>query len=291
MTTSIDLRVMATWLAERGLGVVVLVVVVYLALRAIPGATHRLVGPLSQRATPRPDAGEPAIDEARKRAATIEQLIDAGGRLVVLLVAGLVFLTWFDLIPVIAGLGVLAAAITIAGQSIVLDYLMGVLIVLERTYYTGDWVRIGDVEGEVEELGLRRTTLRDASGTVHSVSNGVVRVASNLTRVYARMNVEVTVTFSTDLDRATAILRETGAAMAADPEWASRLLEPPSLLRVEGLGDLGVTLRITGKVRAADRWSAPSELRKRIVAAFQANAIEMPVRAGGPPAGPSAREG
>ena len=39
-----------------------------------------------------------------------------------------------------------------------------------------------------------------------------------------------------------------------------------------------MTLRVAGKVRAADRWTAPSELRKRLLAAFQANGIEIPVR-------------
>ena len=39
-----------------------------------------------------------------------------------------------------------------------------------------------------------------------------------------------------------------------------------------------MTLRVTGKVRASDRFVAPGELRKRLLAAFQANGIEIPVR-------------
>jgi small conductance mechanosensitive channel len=155
---------------------------------------------------------------------------------------------------------------------------MGILIVLEGPYYKGDWVQIGGVEGQVEEIGLRRTTLRDASGTVHSVSNGQIRVASNLTRVYARMQVDMTVAFGTDLDTVSRIIDQVGQEMADDPGWQDRLLETPTLTRVPAIGDLGVTLRVTGKVRAADRWAAPSELRRRLLAAFQANGISIPAR-------------
>ena len=231
------------------------------------------------------------MDEAAKRAATLEDLVSTMLRLTVILVTVLVLLTWFNLLPVIAGLGVLAAAITLAGQSIVLDYLMGFLIVVEGPYNKGDWIQVGGVEGEVEEIGLRRTTLRDTTGTVHSVSNGMIRVSSNLTRIYARMQVDMTVAFGTDLDAVTRIVNEVGAEMAADPEWKDRLLETPTLTRVPALGDLGITVRVAGKVRPTDRWTAPSELRKRLIAAFQANGIEIPVRAQaqlGTPAGPGA---
>lgn len=278
MIQTIDLRDLAIGFAERGLGLLLVLLVVFLAFRAIRPLAHRLMVRLLSRTMSDADDDGLAADEVRKRVATIEGLLSALLRFMVVLVAALVVLTWFNLLPVIAGLGVLAAALTLAGQSIVLDYLMGVLIVLEGPYYKGDVVHIGAVEGEVEEVGLRRTTLRDASGTVHSVSNGEVRIASNLTRIYARMIVEVTVAFATDLDRAAMIVNETGRGMKADPAWADRLLETPALLRVDALSDLGVTLRISGKVRAADRWAAPGELRKRIVAAFQANGIEIPAR-------------
>jgi len=266
------------FLQRHGLATLVLVLVALIVFGAIRPLVHRGIVRVLHHRSAKSDASDLAADEIAKRAATLEDLTATTLRIAVVLVTLLVLLTWFELLPVIAGLGVLLAALTLAGQSIVLDYLMGVLIVLEGPYYKGDWVQIAGVEGEVEEIGLRRTILRDASGTVHSVSNGQVRVASNLTRVFARMQVDVTVAFGTDLDVATRVVNEVGTAMAAEPDWRDRLLEAPSLTRVTGLGDLGATLRVSGKVRAADRWAAPSDLRKRLLAAFQANAIELPVR-------------
>ena len=78
-----------------------------------------------------------------------------------------------------------------------LDYLMGILILIEGHYYKGDWIAIrgplGAVEGEVEDIGLRKTTIRDNAGTVHNVSNGLIRLSSNLTRVYSVASAEVQV--------------------------------------------------------------------------------------------------
>ncbi len=287
--TAPDLSELSAFLQRNGLAIVALLVLAVVAFRLVRPIVHRtLIRVLRQRAASGADPNLD-VDEADKRAATLEDLVSTILRLTVIMVTTLVLLTWFNLLPVIAGLGVILAAVTLAGQSIVLDYLMGFLIVVEGPFNKGDWVQAGGVEGEVEEIGLRRTTLRDTTGTVHTVSNGLIRVSSNLTRIFARMQVDMTVAFGTDLDEVTRIVNEVGAQMATDPDWKDRLLEAPSFTRVPALGDLGITVRVAGKVRPADRWTAPSELRKRLIAAFQANGIEIPARAQAPlgsPAGP-----
>ncbi len=291
---SIGSNELVAWLTAQGLALLVLAIVAFVAFQAARPLVRRLLVRVLAReqAAAAGADDELAAEEVRKRVATIEELLSTLLRAGVVIVAVLAILTVFDLLPVIAGLGVVVAAITLAGQSIVLDYLMGILIVVEGPFSKGDWIQVGRVEGEVEEIGLRRTILRDGSGTVHSVSNGEVRIASNLTRVYARMQVDVTVGFATDLDRVTEIANDVGREMAADPDWSERLLEIPQLVRVTGLGELGATLRIGGKVRATDRWAAPGELRRRLLVAFQANGIQIPaasrvVGAAGPP-GPTA---
>jgi len=269
------------WLQDNGIGLLLAVILALIAFRAVRPLVHRfVVGVVERRASPDSTAAELSAEEATKRVTTIEDLISTLLHGAVAVVAIFVFLSIFDLLPVIAGLSLFLAALTVAGQSIVLDYLMGMLIVIEGPFYKGDWIQIGNVEGEVEEVGLRHTTLRDSSGTVHSVSNGEIRIASNMTRVFARMLVDVTVAYGTDFERATQIVDQVGQTMYSDPEWADRLLEAPKLLRIDAMGELGATLRIAGKVRAADRWSAPGELRKRLLEAFQTNGIQIPVRSG-----------
>ena len=137
-------------------------------------------------------------------------------------------------------------------------------------------MRIAGVSGVVEDFTLRRTTLRDADGVVHSVPNGEIGVASNLTRVWAQINENVSIAYGTDIDRATQVVDDVGRAMAADPDWQDRVIEAPHVIRVEALGEYGVTLKVEGTVRAEERWAAPGEFRKRLLAAFREHGIEIP---------------
>jgi small conductance mechanosensitive channel len=227
------------------------------------------------------DPGE--LDELRKRITTVEDLVAKLLKAALVLVVVIVVFTVFDLFPVVAVFGLLLAGLAVAGQSIVLDYLMGILILLEGQFYVGDWIEIvtntASVEGTVEEIGLRRTVLRDTSGTVHSVSNGEIRVSSNLTRVFAVIQAEIPLLPETDIDRAIVIANRVGDEMQADPDWTDRLLETPRYASIPMVSDLGVTLRVAGRVRGPDRFAAASELRRRLLVAFAAEGIGLAQRA------------
>jgi small conductance mechanosensitive channel len=101
-------------------------------------------------------------------------------------------------------------------------------------------------------------------------------VASNLTRVFARVNQDVQVVYGTDIEKATDVVNGVGRALADDPEWGPRILEAPGVERVSALGESGITLKILGTVRASEQWAVGGELRKRLLAAFQENGIEIP---------------
>ncbi len=268
---------LVAWFASYGLLLLVVLALALVVLRLGRGFIHRflrrsLVRTALQAGIPQ----ELAEAEAAKRAITLEGLLVSILRLAVLATVALVVLAVFDLLPVVAALGLVGAAVAFAGQDIIRDYLNGMLIVLENQFATGDVVRIGGVSGTVEQVGLRRTELRDLSGTVHIVANGEIRVASNLTRVHAAVNLDVSVAYGTDVDRAMAVIDAVGAGMAAEEAWAGRILEPPAALRVDALGDSGVDIKVVGRVRAGDQWAATGELRRRILIAFARDEIEIP---------------
>jgi small conductance mechanosensitive channel len=178
--------------------------------------------------------------------------------------------------PAVAGLGIVGVAVGFGAQHLVKDYLNGALILIENQFSKGDVIRIAGVAGSVEDFSLRRTTLRDLDGVVHTVPNGEIAVASNLTRVWSRINQDVTVAYGTDIDRAIEVVDAVGREMASDPAWKRRVLETPRVDRVAAFAEYGVTLKILGTVRATDQWSAAGELRKRLLAAFKTHGIEIP---------------
>ena len=134
----------------------------------------------------------------------------------------------------------------------------------------------------MEEVGLRRTVLRDPRGIVHSVSNGTIRVSSNLTRIFAVAVVEIEGVRNADVEAVIAVMDQVGREMAEDPAWAGLIVEAPGYRSTPAFTDLGVTLRMTGKVQTQGRWTVPAELRRRLALSLSAAGIHLNRRAAHP---------
>jgi moderate conductance mechanosensitive channel len=266
------------WLRTDGFHILLILVVGFLALRLARLAVHGIIKALMDREATEGTAQELSAIEVRKRMDTLDHL---GGNVIgflVFVVAALMILREFglDIGPAVAGLGVVGIAVGFGAQSLVRDYLNGALILVENHFSKGDIVTIAGVSGTVEDFSLRRTTLRDLDGIVHTVPNGEIKVASNRTRTWARINQNVMVAFGTDIDKAMAVVDDVGREMASDPTWKQAILEVPRVERVESIDEIGITLKILGSVRATEQWSASGEFRKRLLAAFDEHGIEIP---------------
>jgi small conductance mechanosensitive channel len=222
--------------------------------------------------------GSPTASDLERRVTTLQRLAVRITGALIGLIALLMILDQFDISigPAVAGLGVAGIAVGFGAQTLIRDWLAGVFVILENQYSAGDVVRISGVEGVVEDFSLRRTALRDLDGTVHTVPNGSIVVASNLTRGWARVNLDIQVAYDTDIDRATEVIDTVGRSLTEDPGWRDRVIEAPSVQRVSALGDSAVTLKVLGQVPPAEQWAVAGELRKRILAAFAAEGIEIP---------------
>ncbi|MBA7569436.1 MAG: mechanosensitive ion channel [Dehalococcoidia bacterium] len=182
-----------------------------------------------------------------------------------------------DITPLLAGAGIAGIAIGFAAQNSIRDLIGGFVIMMEDHYNVGDVVKVADITGNVEELGLRRTVLRDLKGILHVIPNGEIRVSSNYTRSMSRAFFEVGVAYKEDLDRVMDLVRKTWEELAKDPEWEAKIIsKTPWLLRVEEFGDSGITIRAVGDTRPMQQWAFLGELRRRIKRVFDDEGIEIP---------------
>jgi len=214
----------------------------------------------------------------KKRADTLLSVFIGAGRIFIGVVVIFMVLSELDIpiAPVLASFGIAGIAVGFGAQYLIRDLIAGIFVLLENQYRVGDWVRVADVAGLVEEVGLRKTVLRDFDGTIHHVPNGEIRVASNFARKFSRVNLNVSVAYDTDLDHAISVINRVGQELAADEYWGKLIRSTPQALRVDNLGDSGIGIKILGDVKPMQQWAVMGELRLRLKKAFDAEGIEIP---------------
>lgn len=216
--------------------------------------------------------------DEQQRENTVVSIIDALVRFVVWAIAVMIILSTFgiDIAPLLAGASIAGVALGFGMQSLVKDLVSGLFIIMENQYRIGDWVEIAGASGTVESINMRVTVLRDFEGNQHHVPNGEISVATNKTMEFAKLNVEIGVSYDTDIDKAAKILNEVGEELAADKDFKDKITSTPQFLRVSSFGDSAINLFVLGETHAGDQWSVAGEYRLRLKKAFDKAKIEIP---------------
>jgi len=236
-----------SWLAGHGARIAAIVIVslvlFFLLSRWLPQAIRKTVkGGMN---------GRPQ-EEVHKRSDTLSTVLVTTGQVIIIGGAALMVLSELirsGIAPLLAGVGVAGIAIGFGAQSLVKDVISGLFIIMEGQYHAGDVAGISDTSGLVESINLRRTALRDMDGIVHYVPNGEIRVASNFTKEYSKVNLNISVAYDTDLNHAISVLTRVGKELAEDPAWQPSILKPPQVLRVDNLGDSGIEIKIVAETK------------------------------------------
>lgn len=185
--------------------------------------------------------------------------------------------------PILAGAGILGVALGFGAQYMIRDFLAGLFVILENQYRVGDVICLDGTCGGVEDISLRKTTLRDLDGILHHIPNGEIKKASNLSKGFSRVHLNIQVAYKEDLDRVINVLNKVGEELSQDPEWKDKLLEEPitksrapKVLGVDKFGDNGITIKMIGSTKPLRQWDTARELRKRIKKVFDQEGIEIP---------------
>ncbi|MBO65513.1 MAG: mechanosensitive ion channel protein MscS [Actinobacteria bacterium] len=300
-TDNSDLAGIATWLVDRPVKVVVIVLLALLVRRlvhrAIDGLIERL---MSERSTEERDAVAAAeaatgtlrrdllaeklaslrerTERARQRAKTLGVLFKSVASAVVGIVTFMMLLGEFDinLGPLIAGAGIVGVAIGFGAQSLVRDLLSGIFMLIEDQYGVGDVIDVGDAIGTVESVGLRTTRIRDVRGTLWHVPNGEIRRVGNMSQVWARAILDIDVAYDTDLDLAMETIKTVADRLWEEQLEEATIVEEPVISGVQNFGADAVTIRLSVRTEPSEQWSTGRVLRKRIKEAFDDAGIEIP---------------
>lgn len=267
---AIDLRWAAVWPVLVRIFVILIIAVI---LRAI--LTRLIRRAMSAKISLRRDDSREVLAE---RTHTLTSVLVQLSSIVIWIVAALMILSeaGVDIAPVLATVGLGALAIGLAAQNIVRDYLHGFFILMEDWYRVGEVAVIGGTGGLVEAITLRRTLLRDLNGTLHIIPNSKVEMASNMTRDWSRINLNVGVAYKEDLGRVFEVINEVGQQMKEDPGWGGDLLTAPHAERVDNLGDSGIEIKILADTKPIRQWALMGELRRRLKDRFDEEGIEIP---------------
>lgn len=267
-----DLAQLLEQLTAAGAWIVVLqilliIIATLVALRFAHVTVSAALSRLFDREVAEGTARDVSAIELKRRRQTLDGLVYRALRVIILVIAFLMILQALrlDIGPAIAGLGIIGLALSLGAQHLVRDYVAGAFVLIENQYSKGDIVSIAGVTGTVEDVNLRRTTLRDFDGTVHYVPHGLIQTSSNLTRTWAGIDLDVPVPYEEDFARVSAAVDAAGDRLAADDEWQSRVLEVPRVVRVERLAETGIMLKVFGRVAALHRFTAAGVLRGLIV--------------------------
>ncbi len=207
---------------------------------------------------------------------TISSVIYSVGTIVIIFISAMQVLPLLgiNMGPLLASAGIAGLAIGFGAQTLVKDFINGFFILAENQYDIGDTIRIAGVQGVVENMTLRRTVLRDADGTVHTVPSSDIIVVSNLTRDWTQINLHVSVAYGVDSDRVIGLLKQLGEEMAQDPVFGKMIVATPEVPGIDKVSGNAVDYLMLVKTEPGSQFAVKRELQRRIKVSFEQNQIE-----------------
>jgi len=260
------------WALNHGLKIVIIVIIAYVLKVIAKRSIQRIVKAAV--------ASEKFVTENAEiqRMNTLVRIFSWTINTIIVIIASMMIIQEFgvQIAPILASAGIVGVAIGFGGQYLVRDLITGFFIIFENQYRIGDVINVEGIGGVVEDISLRVTTLRDMNGTVHYIPHGEIKKVSNLSKNFAKVNLNVGIAYESNIDHVIAVVNKIGKELAQDPAWKDFINQAPQFLRVDDLDDSSISIKITGETKPLKQWDVTGELRKRILETFEKEGIVFP---------------
>jgi small conductance mechanosensitive channel len=202
---------------------------------------------------------------------TLSGVIRNTGFSIIAVITGLQFLdaVGLNLGPLLASAGIAGIAIGLAAQTTVKDMLNGILIIIEDQFNVGDTVRLAGLSGVVEAMTLRKTTVRDADGTLYVIPNSQITTVANLSVGYSVATVNVSVDFSANPDEVQKLLASIAIDIRNSPEFRQLFVADPQILGVDAIKGSELIFPVVFKTLATKQYAPIREFRRRVRLALE----------------------
>lgn len=185
----------------------------------------------------------------------------------------------------LAGAGVIVAVIGFSSQQVLANMISGIMIVVTKPYRLKDTVTVRDITGEVEDITLRHTVIRNYENRriiiPNSVMNSEVIVNANLVDDACCEFIEVSISYTSDIKNAKVLLKEEVIKHPLHFDQRSKRQKDKGEelvpVHVLNLGDFSITIRAWAwAANPTDALILKYDLLERIKERFDEEGIEIP---------------
>jgi small-conductance mechanosensitive channel len=181
-----------------------------------------------------------------------------------------------EILPLLAGAGVVGVAIGFGSQTLVRDIVSGAFFLMDDAFRLGEYIEVGESKGRVEKITTRALFLRHHRGALNVLPYGEIKRLRNTSRDWIILALEFKLALDTDMKKVKKLVKAVGEEIAADPEVGPNLIEPLKSQGVLSTDESSVTVRVKYTAKPGN---APFVIRRlayeKILKAFRENGIEF----------------
>ena len=212
---------------------------------------------------------------AAKRSQTFRSVISSIFSYIMFFILATIILRLFgvDVTSLLAAAGVVGIAVAFGAQTLVKDLLSGLFIWGERSIAVGDLVSINGLDGTVEAITIRTTSIRNYNGNVYTIPNGDIRTVTNMSRDFKRAIVNVPCPYEENQERLVAMVKEEMEVAAREVDGLNTV---PDVMSIVAFDKNSVRLQVAVVCPIGEHWRIEREIRSRIKARFDRESVVMP---------------
>lgn len=209
-----------------------------------------------------------------KKKGTVIRLINSVIKYILVIIVLLMILDLYGVntTSILASLGIVSLVIGLAFQDTMKNMLSGILIILDDRYNVGDTVKINDFTGEVINLGLQTTKIRDYQGFVFTINNSNIESVINYTENDTNLYLDIPISYDEDIDKVEKVLKK----LSSKIEKIENVKGPLSLLGVDSFGDSSIIYKISIPTKPYKHFGVKREVLKLLKITFDKEGIVVP---------------